>query len=231
MPNHNDREARSPGRPRSEASRRSVLEATQALLETTSIRNLTIEAIAQKAGVGKTTIYRWWSSKTAIVIEVFMNLAALDAPAKDAESASLALSDQISRLITHYRGETGRIAAGILAEGQFDPEIITEFRRRFFVNRRAEVRAVVDKGIERGEFTLEADADTVIDMIYGAIYGTQRLMPNSLRRFPRWRCGSSGSRKLLPDTPLAPYRADKNLYLGWQLGCIDKPAAARLPRA
>ncbi|MBK3402808.1 TetR/AcrR family transcriptional regulator [Methylorubrum populi] len=170
MPSHNGREARSPGRPRSEFSRRSVLEATQALLETTSIRNLTIEAIAQKAGVGKTTIYRWWSSKTAIVIEVFMNLAALDAPAKDAESASLALSDQISRLITHYRGETGRIAAGILAEGQFDPEIITEFRHRFFVKRRAEVQAVVDKGVERGEFTIEADVDTVIDMIYGAIY-------------------------------------------------------------
>jgi AcrR family transcriptional regulator len=170
MSSPTEQQVRSPGRPRSEAARRSVLEATRLLLATTSIRNLTIEAIAQKAGVGKTTIYRWWSSKTAIVIEVFMEMAAVDAPRDGVESASEALADQISRLIAHYRGPPGRLAAAILAEGQFDPEITAQFRSRFFAHRWAVVRSLIDKGIKDGEFTPGSDPKTVIDMIYGAIY-------------------------------------------------------------
>ena len=48
------------GRPRSEPTRRSILDATIRLLDTESVQTLTIEAIAREAGVGKATIYRWW---------------------------------------------------------------------------------------------------------------------------------------------------------------------------
>src|SRR3954471_8116191 len=105
------------GRPRSEASRRAVLDATHALLEVTSVRDISIEAIAHKAGVGKTTIYRWWSSKTAVVIEAFMELMKPSTPVPNTESASEAISKHLALLIRQYRGNLGRIVAEILAEG------------------------------------------------------------------------------------------------------------------
>lgn len=52
------------GRPRSEAAKKAILQAVIQLLEETSYSDLTIESIANVAGVGKATIYRWWTHKT-----------------------------------------------------------------------------------------------------------------------------------------------------------------------
>ncbi|WP_271611491.1 TetR/AcrR family transcriptional regulator [Bradyrhizobium sp. CCBAU 21360] len=158
------------GRPRSEASRQAVLEATLELLNSTTVRDLTIEAIAQKAGVGKTTIYRWWSSKSAVVIEAFVDVMLPSTPIPDVDSASEAIGKHISLLIKQYRGKLGRIVAEILAEGQSDPVLLAEFRERFFQNRRMAVRQVVENGIRNGEFDENLDIDTAIDAIYGAVY-------------------------------------------------------------
>jgi AcrR family transcriptional regulator len=80
MTRHGQPEAGPAGRPRSEASKRAVLEATFELLNTTTVRALTIEAIAQKAGVVKTTIFRWWTGKTALVIETFIDVMVSGTP-------------------------------------------------------------------------------------------------------------------------------------------------------
>lgn len=165
-----ERETRTPGRPRSEVSRKAVLDATHALLETMSVRSVTIEAIAQKAGVGKTTIYRWWSSKSAVVIEVFLDLMIPSNPVPVADSAADAICQHLALLVKQYSGEIGRIVAQLLAEGQFEPETLAEFRKRFFLQRRASVREVVDQGLKSGEFKTDLDVDTVIDMLYGAVY-------------------------------------------------------------
>ena len=63
---------RTPGRARSDASRVAILGAALKLLETTPLQQISIESIAREAGVGKATIYRWWSSKAAVVIEAFV---------------------------------------------------------------------------------------------------------------------------------------------------------------
>lgn len=60
------------GRPRSEASHQAVLDATTRLLRVSSYEELTVEAIACEAGVSKQTIYRWWKSKAAVVLEVML---------------------------------------------------------------------------------------------------------------------------------------------------------------
>ena len=60
------------GRPRSEASHQAVLDATTRLLASSSYEELTVEAIASEAGVSKQTIYRWWKSKAAVVLEVML---------------------------------------------------------------------------------------------------------------------------------------------------------------
>lgn len=60
------------GRPRSEVSHQAVLDATTRLLSVSSYEEMTVEAIASEAGVSKQTIYRWWKSKAAVVLEVML---------------------------------------------------------------------------------------------------------------------------------------------------------------
>ena len=65
-------EKRAPGRPRSEESRQSILRSTLKLLKQEGgFSELSIEAIAADAGVGKTTVYRWWPTKAALVADAF----------------------------------------------------------------------------------------------------------------------------------------------------------------
>jgi len=71
---------RSVGRPRSEATRSQILATTIRLLQAHSVQEITIEAIAREAGVGKATIYRWWDSKALVIIAAFMENHAVNTP-------------------------------------------------------------------------------------------------------------------------------------------------------
>src|SRR5678815_265436 len=68
------------GRPRSESARRAVLEAAGDLLKKGGYRTTTIEAISARSGVAKTTIYRWWSNRAALVVELLLLRADHAAP-------------------------------------------------------------------------------------------------------------------------------------------------------
>jgi AcrR family transcriptional regulator len=143
---------------------------TRNLLATTRVGDLTIDAIARESGVAKMTIYRWWANRNAVVIDTFIDLMLPSTPVRDADSAMEAMSEHLILLVRQYRGEVGKMVAEILAEGQSDPVLRDAFRERFFRQRRADVRAVVVRGQETGEFSAELDVDTALDMMYGAVY-------------------------------------------------------------
>src|SRR5262245_63666559 len=105
---------------RNEASRRSILDATQRLLaqDDITVQKLSIEAIAREAGVGKTTIYRWWPSKAAIVIDAFMENHLLHTPMPTDVSVREALEIHLRSLIRQYAGPPGRLVSQIVAESQ-----------------------------------------------------------------------------------------------------------------
>lgn len=165
-----DPRVRTSGRPRSENSRLAVLDATRRLLGTMKVRELKIDAIAQEAGVGKATIYRWWANKNAVVIDTFIGLMLPATPVPQTASALDAVSRHLVLLVSQYRGELGQMVAEILAEGQSDPALREAFRERFFRQRRAAVREVVVRGVANGEFASDLDIDTALDMLYGAVY-------------------------------------------------------------
>src|ERR1022692_4481708 len=74
--NHGTAGKRAPGRPRSEESRQSILRSTLKLLQQDGgFPELSIEAIAADANVGKTTVYRWWPTKAALVADAFFTSA------------------------------------------------------------------------------------------------------------------------------------------------------------
>jgi AcrR family transcriptional regulator len=135
-----------------------------------TVRELTIEAIAHRAGVGKTTIYRWWTSKTAVAIEAFIDVMLPNTPVAHTKSAGDDISSHLSLLVRRYNGKLGRMVAELLAEGQSEPEMLADFRQRFFAGRRVAIREVIERGINSGEFNSKLDVDIALDTLYGAIY-------------------------------------------------------------
>jgi len=162
--------ARKPGRPRSEEAHQALLDATARLMETMPIRNITIGGIAKEAGVGKPTIYRWWNSKCALVMDAFLATAAPQIPFPKNGSAVDALTLQVRRVIKLLRGRSGRIVAEMVGEGQSDAHILEEFRKRFFRHLLAPARSVIERGKESGELDGNLDTDLALDLIYGPIY-------------------------------------------------------------
>lgn len=167
-------EKRTAGRPRSLLARKAILDATARLLERVPLKNLAIESIAREAGVGKSTIYRWWPNKAAIVIDAFFEEVELRTAFEKAPTAVAAIHDQVVRMVHTIGGPIGRIAAQIIAEGQSDPSVLEHFKAVFLRGRRAAVTELVRAGIAAGEFRADLDIELAIDLIYGPIW--YRLM-------------------------------------------------------
>ncbi|MBF2066995.1 MAG: TetR/AcrR family transcriptional regulator [Calothrix sp. C42_A2020_038] len=158
------------GRPRSEQSKDAILNTTWKLLQNVKVKDLSIEAIAREAGVGKTTIYRWWSSKAAVIVDAFMIHVTPEIEFTETESAVSALKEQLRLLIKAFAGDYGRIVAEIIAEGQADGDALKSFRDRFILPRREIAKAVIEKGMELGELDSKMNPELALDVLYGSIY-------------------------------------------------------------
>lgn len=165
----NKREFKS-GRPRSEASRRSILEATRRLLTHTSVQKLSIEAIARKAGVGKTTIYRWWPSKSAVVMEAIFSQPAFHNIMPTPRNAVEGVRSQIEKLARQLNGKNGRMVAEIIGESQPDAEALKLFVSVFLQDRYNTLNSYIEGGKQTGEFDENIDTDSAIDVILGPIF-------------------------------------------------------------
>jgi AcrR family transcriptional regulator len=164
-------EKRAPGRPRSEESRQSILRSTLKFLKQDGgFPDLSIEAIAADANVGKTTVYRWWPTKAALVADAFSMGADEELRFPNTGSVERDMSLQMRRLIRIFRSNRGKVVAALLAGGQSDPELIEAFRDRFLWPRRKQAYQTLQRGIDRGELPAGSDLDLILDSLYGPIY-------------------------------------------------------------
>src|SRR5271168_1606849 len=161
---------RPPGRPRSEESRQAILRSTLRLLEQDGgFSELSIEAIAGDANVGKTTVYRWWPTKAALVADAFSTSAEEELRFPNTGSVENDMRLQMRRLIRIFRSKRGKVVAALLAGGQSDPELIEAFRDRFLWPRRKQAYQTLQRGIDRGELPVGSDFDLILDALYGPI--------------------------------------------------------------
>jgi AcrR family transcriptional regulator len=162
---------RPPGRPRSEESRQSILRSTLKLLKQDGgFPELSIEAIAADANVGKTTVYRWWPTKATLVADAFSASADDELRFPNTGSAQNDMSLQMRRLIRILCSKRGKVVAALIAGGQSDPELIEAFRDRFLWPRRRQAYQTLQRGIDRGELPAASDLDLILDSLYGPIY-------------------------------------------------------------
>jgi AcrR family transcriptional regulator len=165
-----DRRKRPPGRPRSEQARVAILRSALNLLGENGFSDLTIEAVAAHANVGKATVYRWWPNKAALIADAFASSTTRKLHFPDTGSLRSDMSQQMRQVVKVFRSRRGRIVSAMLAGGQSDREIIAAFRERFLWPRRQEAYATLRRGIQRGELPRNVDMDLLLDALYGPIY-------------------------------------------------------------
>jgi AcrR family transcriptional regulator len=161
--------AKSRGRQRSEESKQAILSAVLDLARDTVLRDITVEAIAQRAGVGKATIYKWWPSKAYVALEAFSAKLNSTVSIPDTGSGEKDFRENLYSLIRFYASPAGHILRQFLAEGASDPEFATLFRERFLKPRRERVGVIYDRAVRRGEIRAGLDRELVLDLIFGPL--------------------------------------------------------------
>src|SRR5580658_513933 len=117
---------RSPGRPRCEHAKQSILRSTLKLLRRAGFAQLSIEAIAADAGVGKTTVYRWWPNKGALVVDAFASSTEEELRFPDSGSAYRDMARQMNQFLAVLHSSRGRIVKAVIAAGQSDGKLLEE---------------------------------------------------------------------------------------------------------
>jgi AcrR family transcriptional regulator len=159
------------GRRRSESSHAAIVKATQELLVERSYPELTIEGVAARAGVGKQTIYRWWPSKAALVLEAYLAGSEAVPPPREGATVREDVRALLGWLIAVLAQPTGgHVVAGLVGELQHDPVLAEGFHRDVVPARREGMLAALERGRERGEIRADADLELAVDALHGAVF-------------------------------------------------------------
>jgi len=160
------------GRPRSELARQAILAAAAELLLSRGVTAVSMDEVAELAGVSKATIYRWWPSKETLALEALYEEWA--DPEREPPDTGNLHADLLALLLPWIVrvGDRpyGRIVGALLTEARTDPTFGAVYRERFVEPRRAKARTIFQRALARGEIPLGADAEAAIDLLYGALY-------------------------------------------------------------
>jgi AcrR family transcriptional regulator len=160
--------SRPPGRPRSERAERAIIEAAlDLLIEEAGVAGLTIEAVAARAKVGKTTIYRRWANKEALINDA---LATLKRPLPPL--AGVSARDDLITLTGAIRPVDDRrydCVWNVLGGTAKHPELVRRFQQDVLEPRREVIRSVLGQGITSGEFRGDLDIEVALTIIIGAM--------------------------------------------------------------
>jgi AcrR family transcriptional regulator len=154
------------GRPRSEEAHRAILAAVVELLPEHGLMGLTIEAVAARAGVGKTTIYRHWDSRNELIVEALQQLRPAGAPP---DTGSLAGDLEAVVNLQRRRLDAStlpRVMPRILSEASEDPELHAEIVRTAVQPIRAMLEEFVERAIARGELREDVDRESLVDILH-----------------------------------------------------------------
>lgn len=170
---------RSGGRPRSERSKAAILAAVRKLLLKNGYSKLTIEAVAQRAGVSKATIYRWWRTKGELVLEAAEQEIAIGT-VPDTGNSYADMDAAIGQLIDTFRRPLAAIVIfAAITTGSSDPKMARIFRDRFVYPWRVSALEALERARARGDIFAE-DLHFLLDVIVGTVFQRTLVMKESM---------------------------------------------------
>ena len=171
------------GRPRSESARTALLETAYNMMKNHSLGEITTQRIAAKAGVSTATVYRWWDTKEALLVDAFLHVKRQKVQMAQSGSPLHRLREYSIAGGKFLQGEHGLVAARVLGAIQDDAKLREHFTERFYVPHLSEMMEVAKQAVDAGELPSKTNLRLFLDMQFGTCLA--RML---LRREPiRWQ--------------------------------------------
>ena len=158
------------GRPRDMTAHASILRAAAEILEESGVTALTMEGVAQRAGVGKPTVYRSWRNAQELAMAALIETQKAVPATRASGSALDDLRLQLRKVAAVFASRTGRNMAMMVAAADAETEISKVFRTHFILARREEGRALLIKAVQQNAVRGDIDFDAALDLIYGPLF-------------------------------------------------------------
>jgi AcrR family transcriptional regulator len=149
-----------------------ILDAAGALLLARGLGEVSMDEVAERAGVSKATIYRWWPTKETLALDALHHeWAAAGPPARETGSLRKDLFSLLRPWVRVIGKQPyGRVIAALITEAQTDPAFARQYREGFVEPRRAQARPILARAIERAELPATTDIELALDLLYGPVY-------------------------------------------------------------
>jgi AcrR family transcriptional regulator len=154
-----------------EETRRRVIAATVELIDRVGYRSVTIDAVARASGVGRSTLYRHWSSRNELVLDAFASYVDESTEVADTGDAIADLRTYLLKLAFRLSvGGVGPTVAGLISDALEDREFAESFRAKVIEARRRAFLQILLRGQQRGQIRRDVDLRSAVDALYGSIH-------------------------------------------------------------
>lgn len=159
------------GRRPADEVRADVLDAAGALLLDQGMGAFTIEAVAERAGASRTTIYKWWPSKGALALDGYFHAVESALAFPDTGDLEADLTAQLRSFVRLLTGTpAGRVIAELIGQAQTDPDLAAALRQRYSGPRRELAVRRMLRARDQGELRADVDPEVLVDQLWGACY-------------------------------------------------------------
>ncbi len=159
------------GRPRSEEARRAILDTALRICHRDGYQQVTIKAIADEAGVGRQTVYRWWPDRAQVLLDALIDLRTRE-PGLDRNTGDT-LRDVERVLVRTFELTheiTGPALIGLMADAQTDDDLSARLQGTVIGPRRDALREILRRGVESGELAENVPLPLVVDFAFGTMW-------------------------------------------------------------
>lgn len=150
--------------------RSAILDATSELLTEIGYEKLSVEDVASRAGVHKTTVYRRWPTKAELVFDAVRARARVNVPIPNTGSLLGDLQALAREVVANIGSEGGTRTAQTLVAAAATSKELADGMHAFWAHRFAESAQVIERAIERGELSPDADPNLIIETLVGPIW-------------------------------------------------------------
>jgi AcrR family transcriptional regulator len=162
---------RSRGRPRSEAARQAIVAAAADLVLAGGAEAVTVEGIAARAGVSKATIYKWWPSGKAVMLEGLLEVTRATMVLPQDGDLETMLRAHVGALVGVLRdGPAGPLLRALAGQGQSDEATARALLDQWIRPRRVVTEAALEAAVARGELRADTDVAVALDQLYAPVY-------------------------------------------------------------
>ena len=158
------------GRRRDPGAQDAILEATRGSLLEVGYPGLTIESVARRAGVGKSTIYRWWPTKGALVLEATSEHLEIGVVPDTGDTRGDLLIAARQLIDTFSDRLASIVIFAVIAHLEDDPSLAATFRDTWVYPWRRSAAEAIERGIARGDLPADTDPDLYLDVLVGTVF-------------------------------------------------------------